>query len=292
MNAITHLVPASEHALRRITPLADRWGRVTPGGDIDEKPEIRWVAPTSLWVDETYQRSISDKGARLIREIVRAWDWSSFKLPVCVETKQGLICIDGQHTATGAATRGVPSIPVLVVAAGLVKDQAKAFIGHNTRRVGITKPQLFHAALAAGDEDAVTAQNVCDRARVRIILSPRAQYNPRETMAVTVIVALAKKHGAMVARQILECLADANLAPIKALHIRAAELLLRDEAYANDRIQLDQLTFTIVKEREAEYIAGQIAAAKGVPLFKALAIHWNKWRARPKKPALADGMIG
>jgi hypothetical protein len=279
-------------ALRRIEPLPDVQGRVVPGGIIDLLPIVQWVNPTDLWVDESYQRQISEAGAKLIRDITRAWNWRHFKLPVVVEREGRLVCIDGQHTASGAATREVPLIPVLIVMASALEDQAKAFLGHNTRRVGVTKQQIFHAACTAGDEDALTAKQVCERAGVKILLSPRAEYPARSTMAVSAVTALAKKHGAMKARRLIEALALANLAPIKAVHIRAAELLMFDKGYEPNRMDFEQLTATIVKEREAEFIAGQLAIAQRVPLYKALATHLNKWAARPKKAPLATGMIG
>lgn len=293
----------SMSSLRKIAPLKDTQGRVVPGGLIEPRPTFCSVAPTSLLVDETYQRSLSERSERMIREIVRDWSWASYKAPVCVETANDLVIIDGQHTAIAAATRGIGFIPVLVVAADSIEEQAKAFLGQNTRRLNVTKMQIFQAAVAAGDEDACTAKQVCERASVKILMSPRDVYSARETLAVTAVVSLAKRQGAMVARQIIEAVADAGVEPIKAIHLRAAELVMRDHSYASDRMSYPELTATIAHHRNREdFETSRLAAAMDVAAYKALATLWSKGRirvAKEAKPAikppakqLQEGWIG
>jgi hypothetical protein len=34
------------------------------------KPELKWIAPTSLLVDATYQRDLSERSIRLIRNML------------------------------------------------------------------------------------------------------------------------------------------------------------------------------------------------------------------------------
>jgi hypothetical protein len=166
--------------------------------------------------------------------------------------------------------------------------QAKSFLGHNLVRVGVTKLQMFHAACAAGDPDALTAKQVCERAGVKILLTQPVGFKSRETMAINAIVALAKKHGAMVARQILEAIADAGVEPILARHIRAAELLMRDGAYAKDRMSYTDLTATIARhKRVEEFEAKTLAAATRDPLYAALALFWHRMRVKAKVPAVA-----
>ena len=50
---------------------------------------------------------------------------------------------DGQHTAIGAATRGIDKIPVLVVEAADLTDRASAFVGHNPDRPSPTATALM-----------------------------------------------------------------------------------------------------------------------------------------------------
>ena len=48
---------------------------VVPAEISSEPPEIRWVDPADLWVDEKYQRSLSERSVRLIRKIVTEWSY-------------------------------------------------------------------------------------------------------------------------------------------------------------------------------------------------------------------------
>lgn len=78
--------------------------------------------------------------------------------------------IDGQHTAIAAASHpDIALIPVMVVEAVDQAERAGAFIGHNRDRLNITPMQMHYAAVAAGDEDALTVEQVCARAGVKIL---------------------------------------------------------------------------------------------------------------------------
>ena len=141
------------------------------------QPIFEDIAPETLYVDGAYQRGISEGGIRQNRLMEQNWDGTKFQPPVCSysEDENGKTIIkvlDGQHTAIAAASHpGVKTIPCMIVEAAETKSQALAFIGQNTNRLSITKLQLHQAALVAGDEDALTVQQVCDRAGVRLVLS-------------------------------------------------------------------------------------------------------------------------
>lgn len=138
------------------------------------EPVFERAKPETLHVDETYQRNLSERSVTLIRRIVANWDWARFKPPVVVRAPgKKFHVIDGQHTAIAAASHPeIDSIPVMVVDAPNVEDRARAFIGHNRDRITVTPNQLYIAAVAAGDPDAVTVQQVCERAGVRILRLP------------------------------------------------------------------------------------------------------------------------
>lgn len=271
---------------RAITPMATPG--VTPAGETAGRPQVRWVSPGALVVDEGYQRNLSERSVWLIRRIVGDWDWRRFKPPVVVETPDGLEVIDGQHTAIAAASHpDITEIPVMVVEAADRCARARAFIGHNRDRITVTATQLHVAAVAAGDEDAVTLQQVCDRAGVRILRVPPGQgaFRPGETMAVASIMALINRRGAMRARQMLEVLAGARMAPVSAAAVKAVEMLLADPEY-RDEITAADITSTIMAMgARAETEARVFAAAHGVPLWRALGITWFKGRARGRKRA-------
>lgn len=272
---------AVSNETRPVRPL--NMSGVEPAGDTAGRPEFRWVSPEMLVVDESYQRNLSERSISLIRKIVADWDWRRFKPPVVVDTGDRLEVIDGQHTAIAAASHGgVPEIPVMVVEAAERAARAKAFIGHNRDRITVTATQLHVAAVAAGDEDAVTLQQVCDRAGIRVLRVPpgAAAFKPCDTMAVGAIMSLINRRGAMRARQMLDVLAKARMAPIPAAGVRAVEMLLCDPEYSDD-ITAEDLTSTIMAMGpQAERDAKVFASAHSVPLWRALAITWFKGRPR------------
>lgn len=255
------------------------------------EPIFEDVDPLTLFVDPIYQRDIGERGVKQIRKMVAAWDWSKFRSPVCAYAEDGdgktvLKVIDGQHTAIAAASHPhIGTIPVQIVEAPDQQTQAAAFIGQNTDRLNVTKLQLHQAAIAAGDEDALTIQQVCDRSGVRMLLTNNGSYEPGDTVAITAVAGLLVNHSAMKARQILEVLAKAKLAPIATPHIKAAELLMTDADYC-DQFEPEDLTREIeTSGKAAEHEAKLFAVAQKVPLWRALAITWFKKTRKKRKVA-------
>lgn len=165
-------------------------------------PICEVVDPATLYVDPAYQRNVSEKGMRQIRRIIEGFDWAKFKPPVCAysqcEGKTILKVLDGQHTAIAAASNPhVRLIPVMIVEADDTIAQAKAFIGQNTDRLGITTLQLHQAALAACNEDAQTLELVCSRAGIKVLKTTNAYTGTgsRQTIAIKQIEALISRQG-------------------------------------------------------------------------------------------------
>lgn len=279
-------------AFRKIAPIA-------VDGDLNPiatgEPIFERVDPRTLLVEETYQRDLSPKSMRLIEKIATGWDWRKFKPPVVAFADGGLRIIDGQHTAMGAASRpDIEKIPVMVVEASEVQDRAMAFIGHNRDRLTVTAMQMHHAAVAAGDDDATTVEQVCERAGVKLVRGAYGgrAWSPGETVAIGAVVGLIDRRGAMRARQMLQVLAQTDLAPIRPHHVRAVEAIFTDPLYAEDVEALDgrgaeDLAAVIGllgegAEREARLY---IDARKGVPMWKALAMQWFKKMRKRRKAA-------
>ena len=252
---------------------------LTPGVPPTPKPEISWVAPTELLVDETYQRDLSPASLALIRRIVAAWDWRRFKPPIVARTDEGLEVIDGQHSAIAAATHGkIAQIPVVLVQAHAQADRAHAFLGHNRDRLGITAPQMHAAAVAAGDEEALEVARVCVLADVTVLRIPPAGgvYKPRTTIAVGAVRALIVAEPDHEASWVLRTLADAGLAPITANHINALRHLIANDEFAEvDRDALARaIQATPIKAAEAD--AKEHGATHRVPAWRGLAAVWFK----------------
>jgi hypothetical protein len=256
---------------RKITPM--NMPDVTPGGADMPEPKFERAKPADLLVDETYQRNLSERSVRLIRKIVASWDWRTFMPPVVVRTKEGLHVIDGQHTAIAAATHPkITDIPVMVVKAEEITDRAKAFLGRNRDRITVTPNQLHAAAVAAGDEDAVTIHQVCERAGIRILKQPpgAAVFKVGDTLAIGTISSLISRRGALRARQVLEVIGNAKLAPVPAALIRASEELLCNKEFSEFIDPADLTTAIRASLGEAESEAKIFAATHNVPLWKAM----------------------
>ena len=251
------------------------------------KPELTWIAPNELLIDEAYQRDLSQASLRLIRRIVERWDWRRFKPPVVAWTAEGLEVIDGQHSAIAAETHpAIDLIPVIVVEAAQQVDRAQAFIGHNRDRIAITAAQMHAASSTAGDADALQTNRICVAAGVEMLRIPPARgvYRPRTTIAVTAVKALVVAEPEDVATWVLRTLAEADLAPIGAAHIRALWHLVTTEEFAEvDRDALARaVQATPIKAAEQE--AKEHAAVHCVPAWRGLAAVWFRTAKKQARP--------
>lgn len=262
---------------------------VTPGGiAMTATPVFEWMDPATLLVDSSYQRGLSERSYRLIRKIVEAWDWKRFRPPVVAMTPDGPEVIDGQHTAIAAVCHPmVDKIPVMLISAEEMAERADAFIGLNKDRIAMTPTQMHHAATAAGDEDALTVAQVCQRAGVRVLRLPpgNGSFKVGDTLAVGAIYKLINRRGAMRARQLLQALVEAKLAPVSVSEIRAAETLIYEEEYAGN-ITLEDITTIALKLGSAAMSSAKLfAATHNIALFKALAVVWYKEKPRGRRSA-------
>ncbi|WP_411037689.1 DUF6551 family protein [Shinella sp. BYT-45] len=247
---------------------------VVPAEISSEPPEIRWVAPSTLWVDEKYQRSLSDRSMRLIRKIVSEWNWGAFKPPSTQEVDGRLEVTDGQHTAIAAVTHGgIPLIPVLVKKGSAVEDRANAFVRLNRDRIQVTRTQLHNAMVAAGDEDALTIAQVCQRAGVRILKNPppMGRFNVGETLAVSTIAALVTRRHAAGARKVLEVCVKGGATPVGADIIKAVECLLHADEYKGELDEERIAALISAKLETLQLEAKRFAAERKIPLWRALA---------------------
>ncbi|MCO5141388.1 hypothetical protein, partial [Shinella sp.] len=191
--------------------------------------------------------------------------------------------LDGQHTAIAAASNPhVGEIPVMIVEAEDTIAQAKAFIGQNTQKLGITSLQLHQAAVAAGDEDALTLELTCKAANVRLLRAPNSHAGDgsRQTIAVKQIEGLIARRGRIFAREVLEIIANAERGLITATHVKAVEFLLIDPEFAG-HVSADDITSAIIDLLyTAEEDAKRFADTHRMPHWKALA---NVWFRKCKK---------
>lgn len=227
--------------LRRIKPIP--LAGLKPATFDGARPELKWLPPTDLLVDATYQRDLSERSIRLIRKLIENFSWNRMKPVIAVQVGPASIhIVDGQHSAIVAASLGIPVVPVYIVTAETVDERARAFVGHNSDRVAVSSFDIYRALLASGDLDAVDVDNVCRRARVRIRnISPSSAVAEGDTAAIGIVRALVKRRGVIPARKVLECLVKAKRAPITAAEIQAAEQII-----CVDRADVDLEALTAV----------------------------------------------
>jgi hypothetical protein len=196
-----------------------------PQLDLGPTPELRWVKPTTLSVDDTYQRNLTRKSRKLISKLILNFSWSKMKPPIVVDTNGILHCIDGQHTAIAAATLQIPQIPIFVVSAQSQKERAGAFVAHNRDRLVLSPLDLYRAKQAQGDKDALDTAEACRRAgvHIKIINQTTARIDVGDTMAVATVQRLVKRQGLDKAVAVLEALVKGGRAPISASEIDAVE---------------------------------------------------------------------
>lgn len=247
---------------------------VTPAAINTAQPVVRIVDPRSLFVDETYQRSLSERSVKLIRKIVAEWDWRAFKPPVVSEVDGRLEVIDGQHTAIAAVTHGgIAEMPVLVIEGVERATRAQSFVRHNRDRIQVTPLQLHSALVAAGDEDALTLEQVCERAHARVLKNPppMGRYSVGDILAVTTLRALVNRRHAAGARRVLDICVRAGCAPISAGMMKAVECLIFSAEYKGemDDERLSLVISANLSTLDAE--AERFATERKVMFWRALA---------------------
>lgn len=275
--------------MRNIAPLA--LADLRPA-DLAGRPEphLAWLAPCDLLVDERFQRCLSKKSETLIRAITEGWDWTKYKAPVVALTDEGPVVLDGQHTCISAACHPeIDRIPVLLVDGTDLPRRARAFVSHAVDRLQATPTQVWHAAVAGGDEGAIRVRDLLEATGITMLRrNPDGnRYRPRETRALAAIRGLVERQGTPKAREVLQALADADLAPISHDQVRAAEALLCDPEYAEDfsperlTAALRALTPAIMAE------VRELAVAKRLPVWRALAALLFRRAARRVRSRMA-----
>lgn len=275
----------SDDRLREIRPIAPiQLAEGVRPAPVGPRPRLMSMNPADLCVDASYQRDISRRSLKLIEKLVAEWDWRRYNVPVVTRVGNAWHIIDGQHTAIAALTHGgIGEIDVLVVEAEAGEDRARAFIGHNKDRVPITTTQLFFAAAAAGDADAMTALQVCERAGATILRNPTPgrPFRPGELIAVSALVSLIRRRSAMRARIVIETLVQAQVAPISAEWIVAVDTVLNEEAFRG--IDADAVLATLKHYGGAlQAKSAELALTRKLRRSRALAIVLHEHAGRPR----------
>lgn len=176
-------------------------------------PSIEWVHVAALTVDSSYQRSIDNDGSRrLIASIAANFDWRLCAPLVVSRRPDGSkVIIDGQHRWAAAVRRGdLPQLPCCLFTYGSPEDEARMFIVANRARKAMNRMDDFHAALAAGDEDALDIRRLVSEAGLAIARSTSSTaWKPGDVTFTSSIATALRRHGDAVVSAALTCMAEA-----------------------------------------------------------------------------------
>jgi hypothetical protein len=254
--------------------------------DPGDVPVLDWLPVEAIGIEPLYQRPID---ANRVDAIVKQFSWRSFGALVVVPHADGRFNVtDGQHRLEAARLHPkVTYVPAVIVKAADVQAEAGIFVEINKNRKNVNALDLFFAQLAAGDDDAATIQQICQRAGVRIPKYP-GDYKPGDTISISAIQAVVGRRGAMRARQYLEVLAEAKFAPITANQIKAVEHVLNDEEFHRS-VTIEALAETLkATAGTLDVEAKRFAAAHSVPVWQGLA---NVLFQKTKKSRATAGRI-
>ncbi|MEA3053518.1 MAG: hypothetical protein QOG72_2421 [Sphingomonadales bacterium] len=135
------------------------------------RPSIEWVPLAELSIDPAYQRSIENSASRrLIAVIARGWNWDlCMTIAVSRRPDDSLFVVDGQHRLAAARLRGdIDAMPCCITRRASAADEATLFIAANRARRPINALEDFHAAQAAGEEEAVAIATMVSHAGLRL----------------------------------------------------------------------------------------------------------------------------
>lgn len=122
------------------------------------KPALRWLRLDEMFVDLAYQRTLdASQSQSLIRRIAQFWDWNLCQpLTVAKRANGALMIVDGQHRHAAAKLRSdIETLPCVVSQFASSGDEAAAFVALNQQRRPLSALDLFKAAIAAEDSEAL-----------------------------------------------------------------------------------------------------------------------------------------
>jgi hypothetical protein len=165
-------------------------------GALGEKPELRWIKITELYVDHEYQRNAkSDASRKNIAYMKENFNWAHCGALIVsrMPAKNQYAVVDGQHRLlTALARNDIPELPCVVISEQDFQRQARSFVVINSNRVTLNSLAKFHAAVAAGDPDAVAVKDIVTECGLDIPRSPvpKGDTDPKQLQCVGSLVSL------------------------------------------------------------------------------------------------------
>lgn len=136
-------------------------------------PEVRMLNVDRLGIDFSYQRIVTWRGRKNIRQIIENFNWIYFQ-PILVAPASpddgsfDYLVIDGQHRALAAYNHpDIKKIPACIVDADF-KQQSKVFYDINTHKVELMPLEVFWSSYHAGEPWAGTVVDIIDEAGLKL----------------------------------------------------------------------------------------------------------------------------
>jgi hypothetical protein len=165
-------VVANAPLYRPLHPVEVRFAPDTVSG---APGELRMVPIALMRVDDAYQRVISGKSHRVIREICEHFDWRKFLPMILVARPDGMYdIIDGQHRATAALSlkeagrTDMDELPSYVIEATQA-EAAGAFAAINGSVTQVSPADVWFAQITAKDPAALKLKAVLDKIGITIV---------------------------------------------------------------------------------------------------------------------------
>jgi len=175
-------------------------------------PVLQYLTPQQLQIDARYQRTLeSDASKTLVRQIAQNWSWDLCQVLVVARRDDGaLFVIDGQHRLEAAKLRGdIGQLPAVVVNYASAQDEAAAFVHLNQARKPLTRIDLFKAAVASEDGEALAIVEAIQAAGLTIAShSNWTAWKPGMVSNIGGIEAAWRRYGGAVARRALMAMAQ------------------------------------------------------------------------------------
>lgn len=182
-------------------------------------PVLQFLPPAELLIDAAYQRSIEAKDSQtLIRKIAQHWNWDLCQ-PLVVSRRRGCaetggdgesyFVIDGQHRLAAAKLRGdIAQLPCVVGEYAGAADEAASFVHLNQQRRPLTKIDLFKAALASEDPEAMDIMDALEAAGLSLAAHQNyVSWKPGQVAIIGGIQRAWRREGARVTGEALRVLA-------------------------------------------------------------------------------------
>jgi len=201
------------------------------GNEPGPAPEIQFLEPRQLVVNEDYQRDLSKASIRQIRKMAAGWDWASFKAPSVARTDDPNVfeVVDGQHTAIAAASNGnIPFLPCLIMDAETLAQKASGFLGINQNRIALTPAAIYAAQVAAQDDDAIAVECAMSDAKVSLLAlpPPKGTFMVGDTMAIGTMLSIARSRGQARLTALLKIGVAARAAPVSSGLLKALDIAM------------------------------------------------------------------